>query len=32
MIGNSVPPRFMQAIAEHVRDNILMADKVNDGN
>ena len=25
-IGNSVPPRFMQAIAEHVRDEIL--DKV----
>lgn len=22
-IGNSVPPRFMQAIAEHIRDNIL---------
>ena len=22
-IGNSVPPRFMQAIAEHVRDAIL---------
>ena len=24
-IGNSVPPRFMQAIAEHIRDNILHA-------
>jgi DNA (cytosine-5)-methyltransferase 1 len=22
-IGNSVPPNFMRAIAEHVRDNIL---------
>lgn len=22
-VGNSVPPRFMQAIAEHIRDNIL---------
>lgn len=22
-IGNSVPPKFMQAIAEHIRDNIL---------
>jgi DNA (cytosine-5)-methyltransferase 1 len=22
-IGNSVPPRFMQAIAEHIRDNTL---------
>lgn len=22
-IGNSVPPRFMQAIAEHIRDNVL---------
>lgn len=23
LIGNSVPPRMMQAIAEHIRDNIL---------
>lgn len=24
-IGNSVPPRFMQSVAEHIRDNILKA-------
>jgi site-specific DNA-cytosine methylase len=22
-IGNSVPPRFMQKIAEHLKDNVL---------
>ena len=25
LIGNAVPPRFMKAIAEHVRDNVLGA-------
>jgi len=27
LIGNSVPPKFMQAIAEHVRKEIL--EKIN---
>lgn len=27
-IGNSVPPKFMQAIAENIRDNILMLSKL----
>lgn len=29
-IGNSVPPRMMQYIAEHIKDNILS--KVSDNN
>lgn len=30
-IGNSVPPRFMQAIAEHIRDNLLNCERISDG-
>jgi site-specific DNA-cytosine methylase len=31
-VGNSVPPLFMQAIAEHIRRNLLPANKSSGGN